>query len=344
MLDYSLNDMAYPEDNLDSILKNNPLSPQLVEKITNIDGVTEVKTRNILALRIKSDNAEKAGRLMSLSVLDRKDFDKLNHRSVSIGDIDYDTAVKRKAIFYGWSRFFNDSGYELNQMLNINLISAKQSIDFPCPLIGSFGSLDTDWAITEDTFKELNITDNTTGAIWVDCSKKDITEVRSKLHNLLSDITHIEITEYQDAFKITQYSSYIMKIGIYSFLAIIGFIGFLNMANTMITSIITRKKEYGVLQAIGMTNTQLNHMLQTEGFIFTLGTILIALVVGMPAGYMMFIYGKKNSIFSLNIYHIPFVEVGIMITVIALLQIILSYFLSRNIKKESLVERIRYYE
>ena len=33
---------------------------------------------------------------------------------------------------------------------------------------------------------------------------------------------------------------------------------FMNMANTMIMNITTKKQEYGVLQAVGMTNKQLN--------------------------------------------------------------------------------------
>ena len=43
-----------------------------------------------------------------------------------------------------------------------------------------------------------------------------------------------------------------------SFMAIVGLIGFMNMANTMIMNITTKKQEYGILQAVGMTNKQLN--------------------------------------------------------------------------------------
>ena len=42
------------------------------------------------------------------------------------------------------------------------------------------------------------------------------------------------------------------------FIAVVGLIGFMNMANTMIMNITTKKQEYGVLQAVGMTNKQLN--------------------------------------------------------------------------------------
>ena len=38
-----------------------------------------------------------------------------------------------------------------------------------------------------------------------------------------------------------------MKLGCYLFMAIVGLIGFMNLANTMIINITTKKQEYGVL-------------------------------------------------------------------------------------------------
>lgn len=61
-----------------------------------------------------------------------------------------------------------------------------------------------------------------------------------------------------------------MKLGCYLFIAVVGLIGFMNMANTMIMNITTKKQEYGVLQAVGMTNKQLNLCLQLQGLILRL--------------------------------------------------------------------------
>jgi putative ABC transport system permease protein len=85
-------------------------------------------------------------------------------------------------------------------------------------------------------------------------------------------------------------------------------------------------------------------MLQIEGCIYTVGTVLVAMIVGIPAGYAFFLYGKSNSWVGLNIYHFPLAVILIMVAVIAVMQFILSFVLSRNIRKESLVERIRYQE
>ena len=132
-----------------------------------------------------------------------------------------------------------------------------------------------------------------------------------------------------------------MKLGCYLFMAIVGLIGFMNLANTMIINITTKKQEYGVLQAVGMTNKQLNLSLQIQGLIFTVGTICVALAAGLPLGYALFSYAKHNGIFGMNVYHVPLIPILVMILLVGILQIVLSCVLSSNLKKETLVERIR---
>ena len=60
-----------------------------------------------------------------------------------------------------------------------------------------------------------------------------------------------------------------MKTMGYSFLLLIGMITFMNMANTMILNVITRKRELGVLQAVGMTNKRLNTLRKRVFAVYT---------------------------------------------------------------------------
>ncbi|WP_455714367.1 ABC transporter permease, partial [Anaerosporobacter sp.] len=331
-LDYSMNDKAYPENNLDNILKNNPFNQETVEKIRNLNGVTNVYTRKIFTINTKENGP------MSVSVLNREDFNRLSEGS-TLGVLDYDKASKENAILFGWLNFVEDYGYTINQEVSMKVEDGRE---IEAPLIGSFGSLDTDWAITEDTYKTWNLEEEHIGYVWVDCEQKDIATVEKELDDLFLGTGHIETLTYKEVLQTSNFNMQFMKLLGYTFLAIIGLIGFMNMANTMITSIIIRKQEFGVLQAIGMSNKQLNRMLQAEGLIFTIGTVIVSLIVGIPLGYGIFLYGKTNGWIGLNIYHFPIIEVVIMLGILLGLQGVLSFILSRNIKKESLVERIRY--
>ena len=61
--------------------------------------------------------------------------------------------------------------------------------------------------------------------------------------------------------------------------AIIGLVGILNFFNAMMTGILSRKREFAVLQAVGMTNKQLRAMLIYEGLFYALSSAAAALVL-----------------------------------------------------------------
>ena len=61
--------------------------------------------------------------------------------------------------------------------------------------------------------------------------------------------------------------------------AIIGLVGVLNFFNAIMTGILSRRREFAVLQAVGMTNKQLRAMLIYEGLFYALSSAAAALVL-----------------------------------------------------------------
>ena len=335
-LDYAMNDKAYPENNLDEILKNNPLNKEFIEKARAIPGVTDVQTRNILFL------TDKNGRRNTICVLNEEDFQTHKSYGSRSGTFDY---YDQNSIYFGWSHFLEENGFALDQQVAMEVFNGVEKCELNSMIKGAFGSMDTEWVITQELYETLNLSGHASaGWVWIDCDKKDVTDVRKELTALLDGMEHVEMDVFEDVKRNSELQTLMMRLGCYVFLGIIGLIGFMNLANTMIINIITKKQEYGILQAVGMTNRQLNASLQLQGLIFTAGTVFVALLTGLPAGYGVFLYCKENSFFGVNVYHVPVVEIVCMTAAVALLQLILSYLLSRNLKKESLVERIRYQE
>ena len=60
-----------------------------------------------------------------------------------------------------------------------------------------------------------------------------------------------------------------MMYGCYGLLLVFGLIGILNLVNTMINSVYVRRRELGMLQAIGLSGKQTVNMLQLEGLFYT---------------------------------------------------------------------------
>ncbi len=337
-LSYSINDSAYPENNLDMILQNDPLDETLVENIGKLDKVTDVQVRYMMYAR------DQNGNLASVGVLNREQFEDDAYQGSLKGEVDYDQAAKNGDILYGWSYFIEETGYDLGETVTMTVGDAGGETQFQGVMSGAFGSTNYNWILTDQTYEELGLSGKSIGTIWIDCAPQDCEAVRSELEELLTDKQHYEMTSYQGALATSESTLGSFETLAYGVLLLVGLIAFMNMANTMIISVVTRKRELGVMQALGMTNRQMNRMLRNEGLIFTFGSILISLLVGMPAGYALFCYGRAHGYFGLEVYHVPVAEIFAMVLILGVLQISLSYILSRNVKRESVVERIRYQE
>ena len=133
----------------------------------------------------------------------------------------------------------------------------------------------------------------------------------------------------------------LVKYPMYLVLVMIAVISFMNLINTMITSIAVRKKELGVLQAIGLSDKQLARMLATEGLVYTAGTLLASVTIGNLFGYYLFGVAKENHLMSLSAYHYPFVETILLAAVLIFGQLGITLFIAGRVRKESLIDRIR---
>ena len=96
-------------------------------------------------------------------------------------------------------------------------------------------------------------------------------------------------------------------------------------------------------QAIGLSDSQLVKMLQMEGLFYTFGSLGIILTLGNVIGYIAFLI-FKNSGASYATYHYPLVQTIIMIVAVTVAQILITYLIASNFRKESLVDRVRYSE
>ena len=67
----------------------------------------------------------------------------------------------------------------------------------------------------------------------MDCDKKDVASVEQSLNTLISNTSHIKMDTYHAQLQSAEYASRMMKLGCYLFMAIVGLIGFMNLANKM---------------------------------------------------------------------------------------------------------------
>ena len=121
--------------------------------------------------------------------------------------------------------------------------------------------------------------------------------------------------------------------------AIIGLIGILNFFNAIMTGIMSRRREFAVLQAVGMTNRQLKSMLIYEGMFYALGSSIAALILSIVMNPL--VGNLLESIFWFFSANFTIIPVLLAIPVFALFGYLIPSIMYGQTAKQSVVERLR---
>ncbi|MBO5282434.1 MAG: ABC transporter permease [Lachnospiraceae bacterium] len=120
---------------------------------------------------------------------------------------------------------------------------------------------------------------------------------------------------------------------------IIALVGILNYVNSMVTAIVSRQKEFAMMQSIGMTKRQLCRMLLDEGLYYagsTLAASYLLSAFGILVGVRMMVAGDWTATFRFTL--MPLV---ICTPILILFAFLIPYSCFRNLEKKSIVERLR---
>lgn len=120
---------------------------------------------------------------------------------------------------------------------------------------------------------------------------------------------------------------------------IVGLVGVLNFFNAVLTSIMTRRREFAVLQSIGMTGRQLKKMLICEGLIYAGLAIGVSFVMAVATGPLL---GEvMGGMFWFFTYRMSILPILVLLPVFAVLGAGIPLLLYRVVSRQSIVERIR---
>ena len=120
---------------------------------------------------------------------------------------------------------------------------------------------------------------------------------------------------------------------------VIAVVGTLNFLNAILTGMIARRREFAVLQSVGMTRRQLKRMLVYEGLLYTFAAIVISLILVVASEPFMGKMIEKMFWFFRFQYTIgPVVLAALIFTVIGAGVPLVVY---RVVGKQTIVERLR---
>ncbi|WP_367358833.1 FtsX-like permease family protein [Mesotoga sp.] len=148
--------------------------------------------------------------------------------------------------------------------------------------------------------------------------------------------TFISYSEYK---KETEDAISTLSTLVYGLIAIVGFIGICGITNTINTTIILRRREFGILRAVGMTGKQLKAMLIYEGLIFGFISAVSSVVLGLILSYT--VYSLLRSEMSHLNWSIPWIGIVLAVAGAIGAGILTTLASSRKVMSLSITESIR---
>ncbi|AUA39115.1 ABC transporter permease [Clostridioides difficile] len=335
---YEMNSDKNPKNNLNILQMDNPLSKDFFNQIKNMEGIKRIESARSVKIGMEDYDVEfKYDLLQSINENDVKSLNK----NLIDGKINLERLQTGDEIVITHVDTAKEMGVKAGDKIRLTLYDGDKKIkkEFKVQAIAmgvpSFG-------IGKD-FIDRTLKYDSTSSLGIYTEEGKYQEIKDSIKKIAKNNGFLE-TDFIDS-RIESNKAVIsfIKIMGYTLTGIIGVIGFMNLVNTMITSIVTRKKELGMLQAIGLTNKQLVKMLNSEAMYYTSGMMIGSILFGGILGYIAVIFLKKTGL-SYATYSLPIVPILLMIVCILIAQFITTYLIGRSFNKESLIDRVRYSE
>lgn len=337
-LSYAMDDREYPENNLNRIQLQNPLNDELKMKIMSLDGVERIDEKHTVLAEAK--NVVLETQRIEVGGISENDLSSLN-KSLKRGNLDYDKLVRSNGMIFTWDALFEQYGFEIGDTIQLVLYDGNREIPFTGTLMASTNSSDDTFLIADEVLQELIAETNPASAIYITVRPEKFESVKTQIDALQQENANFMFKAYDEELGIAKQLIRTIQYTIYGLLTVIGIIGYISLINTMITSILVRKKELGILQAIGLSDKQLCQMIHREGMFFTFGTLALSLTIGNGLGYLLIRIIISTQILKISQYKFPIIQTLVLIVAVTIGQIAITVFVNRYIHKQSLVERMR---
>lgn len=123
---------------------------------------------------------------------------------------------------------------------------------------------------------------------------------------------------------------------------IIGLIGILNFVNAVLTGILTRRREFAMLQSIGTTRRQLVTMLCTEGICYAAATAISSVLLSVLSSLL--IVRPLCGLLWFTSFIFVFFPLVILLPLLFLLGVLVPFIAYHATDHQSIVERLRMVE
>lgn len=335
----------HPEYEWAEVQKNNPLNEGLKQQIEELDGVERVDV--FTALKVSGGPFEEKIGTEFINGVPEEYAEELK-KGITEGNVTYEELKSGDKVILDRALLHWYPDIKVGDKLKLNIHNGDNTFqkEIEVAAIGEYGTGLTNYnclIMAKEGAEKLTI--NNSSSYFQVIADKDYDEaLEASLQAIVDGSGRLQMRTWKNEYDTWENAIQMTRGACYAFIIILAAISIMNLINTMINSVHVRKKELGMMQAIGMSDRQLMKMLQLEGIFYTVGTLIISIGVGSLAGYPLFLYAKRTGMFDISTYHYPVTAAIIIILTLFVIQMLLAIFIAKSVRKDSLIERIRFSE
>lgn len=335
----------HPEYEWAEVQKNNPLNEGLKQQIEELDGVERVDV--FTALKVSGGHFEEKIGTEFINGVPEEYAEELK-KGITEGNVTYEELKSGDKVILDRALLHWYPDIKVGDKLKLNIHDGDNTFqkEIEVAAIGEYGTGLTNYnclIMAKEGAEKLTI--NNSSSYFQVIADKDYDEaLEASLQAIVDGSGRLQMRTWKNEYDTWENAIQMTRGACYAFIIILAAISIMNLINTMINSVHVRKKELGMMQAIGMSDRQLMKMLQLEGIFYTVGTLIISIGVGSLAGYPLFLYAKRTGMFDISTYHYPVTAAIIIILTLFVIQMLLAIFIAKSVRKDSLIERIRFSE
>lgn len=335
----------HPEYEWAEVQKNNPLNEGLKQQIEELDGVERVDV--FTALKVSGGPFEEKIGTEFINGVPEEYAEELK-KGITEGNVTYEELKSGDKVILDRALLHCYPDIKVGDKLKLNIHDGDNTFqkEIEVAAIGEYGTGLTNYnclIMAKEGAEKLTI--NNSSSYFQVIADKDYDEaLEASLQAIVDGSGRLQMRTWKNEYDTWENAIQMTRGACYAFIIILAVISIMNLINTMINSVHVRKKELGMMQAIGMSDRQLMKMLQLEGIFYTVGTLIISIGVGSLAGYPLFLYAKRTGMFNISTYHYPVTAAIIIILTLFVIQMLLAIFIAKSVRKDSLIERIRFSE
>lgn len=193
--------------------------------------------------------------------------------------------------------------------------------------------------MTYDTAKKLTGVSAQTGVLSVEVSDSQYDSALSKLNHIANEQATFDVNDISSSagYVKSAYNYYIKNMYLISFILFL--FGGIGLTNTLLVDFRNRKIEFGLLQAVGMTQKQVRKMVHKELQVYLGGSLAIAIIGGAVAST---IFCHKLNVENHCIsFQLPWLFIFGLLIMLAGIYLMCSAYISSELKKSTILASIR---